>query len=220
MAACKSAAVAQLADCGPPLRLPAMSLAYRLMYLVGFTPWDTEVVPPELAALVEGEEASPPGRALDVGCGTGTQAVYLAREGWRVTAIDVVEKPLRRARARAAAAGVAIDFRRADAGRLAEAGLRPGFDLVLDRGCFHGLSAHQRTAYADAVTDLAAPQATLLLMAFARHGVRFGPTGADSGEIASAFSGWELRSCEPDRGRSPAGPMRDVPLYWYRLARA
>jgi 2-polyprenyl-3-methyl-5-hydroxy-6-metoxy-1,4-benzoquinol methylase len=81
-----------------------MSLVYRIMYRVGFTPWDTREVPPELRALVEGADALDPGSAIDIGCGTGTQSLYLAAHGWRVTGIDDLEQPLRRARARSAAA--------------------------------------------------------------------------------------------------------------------
>ena len=77
-----------------------MSLASRLMYLVGFTPWDRDEIPEALSTLVDGGDALPPGRALDIGCGTGTQAVYLARHGWQVTAIEVVERALSRARTR------------------------------------------------------------------------------------------------------------------------
>ncbi len=196
-----------------------MSLIYRLMYLVGFTPWDTGAVPSELTALVEGDGALPPGRALDIGCGTGTQSVYLARHGWQVTGLDVVEKPLRRARARAAAEGVTVRFLHEDVGRLPELGVEPGVGLFLDRGCFHGLNDEQRGAYARAVSELAAPGATLLLMAFARNTVRFGPDGADEDELVHAFPEWSLESSEPDSARAPAGPLRDVPLRWYRFAR-
>jgi 2-polyprenyl-3-methyl-5-hydroxy-6-metoxy-1,4-benzoquinol methylase len=90
-----------------------VSLAYQIMYRVGFKPWDNERVPAELAALVDGPGALAPGRALDIGCGTGRQAVYLARAGWHVTGIDAVVHPLRQARRRAAASGVEVDWIRA-----------------------------------------------------------------------------------------------------------
>ena len=61
-------------------------------------------VNPQLAAAVEG---LPPGRALDLGCGEGGDAVHLARLGWRVTAIDVSPTALARTDATATAAGVA-----------------------------------------------------------------------------------------------------------------
>lgn len=196
-----------------------MSLIYRLMYLVGFSPWDTGEVPSELSEVVEGSEAPPAGRALDIGCGTGTQAVYLAGRGWEVTAIDAVEKPLRRARARAAATGVSVTWMRGDASRLQQAGLQPGINLFFDRGCFHGLNDRQRASYASGVTALAAPGATLLLMSFAPNKVLVAPTGADEPEITRTFDGWQLGSSTGDTGPDPEGPLRNVPRRWYRLTR-
>lgn len=196
-----------------------MSLVYRLLYLVGFTPWDTGRVPAELIELVEGNDALPGGRALDIGCGTGTQGVYLAEHGWAVTGIDAVEKPLKQARARALASGVSVDWIRADVTRLREVGLAPGYDFVFDRGCFHGLNAEEQAAYAAGVTQLAAPGATLLMMAFARNTVRVGPAGVDEPEVVAALADWELVTSEADSGPDPGGPLRDVPRRWYRLVR-
>jgi SAM-dependent methyltransferase len=196
-----------------------MSLVYRVLYRVGFTPWDTGEVPVELTAVVEGG-GLPPGRALDIGCGTGTQAVYMATHGWRVTGVELLEQPLHRARDRAAAAGVEVEFVKADATRLTEVGLEPGFTLLLDRGCFHGLNEQQRSAYAQGVTELAAPGASFLLMAFARNRVLAGPPGVDPEQIVSAFeSGWEIGAAAPDTAPPPAGPLKNVPLSWYRLTR-
>jgi cyclopropane fatty-acyl-phospholipid synthase-like methyltransferase len=198
-----------------------MSLIYRIMYRVGFTPWDTGEVPGELAALIEGDAAIPAGRALDIGCGTGTQSVYMARNGWKVTGVELLDQPLRRARDRAAAAGVAVEWIKADVTRLAEAGLEPGYTLLFDRGCYHGLGEQQRAAYALGATELAAPGATLLLMAFASNRVLAGPQGADREQIAAGFeSGWTLDSTAPDSSAPPAGPLRNVPLTWYWLHRS
>lgn len=194
-----------------------MSLVYRIMYLVGFSPWDTGEVPAELTALAEGQGALPPGRALDVGCGTGTQSIYLAGQGWEVTGIDAVDRPLRRARARASASGVSVRWIRGDVTKLQEAGLEPGISLFFDRGCFHGLNERQRAAYASGVTELAAPGATLLLMSFAPNNVLVAPTGADEPEIVRTFGGWELVSSSGDSGPDPDGPLRNVPRRWYRL---
>ncbi len=57
----------------------------------------------------------PPGRALDVGCGEGADAIWLARRGWSVTAIDVSDVAVSRAREAAALAGVAVEWLRGDA---------------------------------------------------------------------------------------------------------
>jgi SAM-dependent methyltransferase len=177
-------------------------------------------VPPELTGLIEGPGALPAGRALDVGCGTGTQAVYLAREGWQVTAIDAVPRPLSRARARAEAAGVKVDWILADVARIERLELAGGFTLVFDRGCFHGLDDAQRAAYAAAVTNLAGPGATLLMMAFAPNRVPIGPAGVEQSELIGRFAGWQLVSAESDSRRESSGPMSNVPLTWYRFVKA
>src|SRR5690349_15279346 len=111
-------------------------------------PWDTGVTHPELVALVEGSGAPRPGRALELGCGTGTNAVYLARHGWRVTAVDLVDRAVRRARERAGAAGVDVEILCGDATRLGEVGAPGPYDLFFDLSCYCGTPAHRRDAYA------------------------------------------------------------------------
>jgi SAM-dependent methyltransferase len=196
-----------------------MSLVYRAMYRAGFTPWDTGAVPAELRAMVEGAGARPPGHALDLGCGTGTQAVYLAQHGWEVTAVDNLERPLQRARDRSRAAKVSVSWVKADISRLSELGLTTRFELLFDRGCFHGLSDAERGVYARGIDSLTGPGALLLLMAFARNRILAGPGGADRDEIEATFAGWALRSAEPDSAPPPGGPLKNVPRTWYRLER-
>jgi SAM-dependent methyltransferase len=196
-----------------------MPLAYRLMYAIGFLPWETGEVSTELRGLVEGPQALPPQRALDIGCGTGLHAVYLADHGWEVTALDALERPLRRARARAADSGATVEWIKADVADLGQMDLSAEFTLVFDRGCYHGLSDRERDTYAAAVTELTAHRATLLMMAFAPNRVPVGPSGADAADITSRFGEWELAAQEPDSGQAPGGPLRDVPRTWYRLTR-
>ncbi|MFJ8225479.1 class I SAM-dependent methyltransferase [Streptomyces griseus] len=84
-------------------------------YRDGKPPWDGGVTPPELVAVTEGPGALKPGRALELGCGTGTNAVYLARHGWQVVAVDLVDRPVRQAREKADAAGADVSVLCGDA---------------------------------------------------------------------------------------------------------
>ncbi|NJL93940.1 MAG: methyltransferase domain-containing protein [Anaerolineae bacterium] len=74
---------------------------FWMRYLRGKTPWDTNITPPEVVRLVA-EGRTPPGRALDLGCGTGTNALYLARQGWQADGVDFIGQAVRAARRKAA----------------------------------------------------------------------------------------------------------------------
>ncbi len=140
---------------------------FRFAYLVGWKPWDFEVPPPELVAVVEGPNALSPGRALDLGCGTGTNVLYLARHSWDAIGIDFTPRALAAAKRKVAAAGVKAGLLLGDVTRLAQLGVKGPFNLLLDLGCFHGIPSDRRPAYARGVAAVAAPGATFLMYAFA-----------------------------------------------------
>jgi SAM-dependent methyltransferase len=189
----------------------ASSIMYRFFYLVGFKPWDSGVPPPELVSAVDGPNALQPGRAIDLGCGTGTNAVYLARHGWEVTAVDLVGRPLRAARRKAQAAAVSPRFVQGDVTRLPELGVGGGYRLFLDLGCYHGVPLARRDAYADGVTRAAEPGATVLLFGFGRGAMRPGPLGTSAEELRERFQGWTLRDATRGTDR--------IETWWYRLER-
>ncbi len=197
-----------------------MNIGWHLLYLTKLTPWDRRTVPVELASVVEGRSALSPGRALDLGCGTGTHAVYLARHGWLVTGVDGVGRALGKARSRAAAAGVEVDWRRGDVSALAELGLQPGYSLILDVGCFHGLPPAARAGYARGLSQLSAAGATFLLMGFAPGHRGPAPRGTDTADLEAHFGReWELVDVSADAGPPPPGPLRNAKPTWYRLTR-
>src|ERR1700687_6479209 len=90
-----------------------MGIAYRLLCAVGFTRWHGPV-PAPLKDMIEGTNALPARRALDLGCGKGTKSIYMATHGWDVTGVDFVPRALKEARRRAEAAGVKGDFHQGD----------------------------------------------------------------------------------------------------------
>ena len=197
-----------------------MSVGYRVMYAVGMTPWDQDETPQELAAVVEGEHALPPGRALDLGCGTGADAVYVAQRGWTVTGVDAVPRALRSARQRARAAGVDVTWAQGDVAALGTLDVQGPFDLVYDLGCFHGLRDDGRAGYAEGVTRLAAPGATLLLFVFAPGRRGPAPRGIDREEIEARFSpGWQIVDAQRAVDVTLPRMLRNADPHWYRLER-
>ncbi len=195
-----------------------MSLTYRVMYRLGLTPWEWQPLAPELADLIEGPCALPPGKALDLGCGTGKHAVYLASHGWNVTGVEMVPGAVRTARRRAANAGVEVKFFEGDVTRLDSLGFSPGYRLFLDAGCFHGLTDSQRATYVRGVTALRSADAVMLLFAFAPAWRGLAPRGASAEEIAVVFRPkWRLVSSEPARAVRLPLPLRNANPMWHRL---
>jgi SAM-dependent methyltransferase len=170
---------------------------FRIFYRIGFTPWDGHPIAQNLRDLVEGTgdtSALPTGSVLDIGCGTGDSSIYLAQHGWKVTGVDFVPKALDKARAKAAAADVSIDFVHADVTHLSQAGIGADFQLIVDNGCLHGMSDHDRGLYVREISKAAAPSARLSIVAF-KPGGPVGPSGIDQAEIERRFApAWALLS--------------------------
>ena len=167
---------------------------YRLFYRLGFVPWEQRDVAELWRPLLEGPDPPAPGRALDVGCGSGRDAVYLAKRGWRVTAVDNVDKALASAKKRAAEEGAEVQWVKGDVAALGRLGLESGYDLLYDVGCIHGLSDSARGGAADGLTQLAAPGATLLVGAFKANRHPFLPRGMNREDVVALLQdGWDLQ---------------------------
>lgn len=126
-------------------------LFFNFKYL-GRPRWDTGQSPPELLDFISNH---PAGRALDVGCGSGTNCLTMARSGWRTTGIDLAGRAIRKARLRFQAAGLNGEFLTGDI-----AGLNLPeyeFDLVLDIGCYHSLPADSRVIYRKSIAGWLKP---------------------------------------------------------------
>jgi cyclopropane fatty-acyl-phospholipid synthase-like methyltransferase len=201
---------------------------YRLAYAIGFHPWEELAEHPpfadKLTELVAREEAGqerPYGPALDVGTGSGVWGVELARRGWRVTGVDIVEKALRRARERAGEAGVDMRIVQGDVTALDGTDVGSGFRLVLDTGTFHGLGPDEREAMGRAVSAVCADDATVLLDCFAPRRRGPLPHGASRADVEQAFPGWEITGVEnADTEPDALARLFRFDERFYRLRRA
>jgi SAM-dependent methyltransferase len=178
-------------------------LLFRLLYRIGFTPWDEHPLATSLRKLVEGDDALAPGSALDLGCGTGDTSIYLAKHGWKVTGVDFVAKALDKARAKAAAQQADVEFLHADVTRLSSEGVGSDFGLIVDNGCLHGMSDGDREAYVRKVTAVAAPDARLLIVGFS-PGTTRPVRGIDQAEVERRFTAdWALLAADDELDTSP-----------------
>jgi len=178
----------------------------RQMFNLWYTfnpPWDTGVSPPELLAHLE---HNPPGRALDLGCGTGTNVITMARHGWQAVGVDFAPRAIRQAQRKARQAGVQAAFYVQDVTRLD--GIEGPFDLILDMGCYHNLSDDESQAYREQVRRLLAPGGTYLLYVMLRSpGSRLGVSDASLQAFKSFLSLVE-RQDGTNRGRQPSAWLK------------
>lgn len=134
-------------------------------YETGFTPWDSGSPSAELKRLLE-EYAIAPCRMLEIGCGSGTNAVYLAERGFDVKAVDFAPLAIERANQRATEAGVDVDFGVQDlaAPEAAEQLLAGGepYSFVFDRGVYHCVRREELAAFQQTISQIVAPGGTYI----------------------------------------------------------
>ncbi|UQA54592.1 class I SAM-dependent methyltransferase [Polyangium aurulentum] len=169
----------------------------------GLPPWVIGRPQAEVVALVEAGGVS--GEVLDVGCGTGENAILIAERGHAVTGIDLVPKAIEIARANAAARGVKVDFQVGSALELA--GLGRTFDTVLDAGLFHAFNDEDRARYVDGLGHVVRRGGIYYMLVFSdREPPAVGPRRVRQAEIHAAFvEGWRVREIRPARYEHAVG---------------
>jgi len=179
---------------------------FEWRYRRGRAPWDTNVTPPEVMDFIA---ATPPGKALDLGCGTGTHAIALARHGWQVTGVDFAPWAIRRARQKAEAGGVTAQFYTADVTELDM--LSGGYGYALDIGCLFGLRDSQRPRYAAQIARLIAPGGRYMLYAWLPGRWKGKTSGIAPGAVAALLGAAFLcdRLVIDEKKRRPSA------WYWY-----
>jgi len=125
-------------------------------------PWDTGVSPPEL---LEFMKENRPGRAIDIGCGTGTNIITLVRAGWKVRGVDFAPHAIKLAKRKIQQAALQARILERDVTHLD--GIDGPFDLALDIGCFHSLR-DRKAGYLAELKRILAPDGYWLMYGFFR----------------------------------------------------
>lgn len=142
--------------------MPHDPVDWNERYDTGNTPWDSGCPSHELLKVVQ-EYGVKPTKALELGCGTGTNAIWLARHGCDVTATDVSTSAIAKAKAKAAEAGVKITFIHADL--LANPNLGGPYPFVFDRGVYHHCREIDLKAFQRMISKVTMPGSLYLSLA-------------------------------------------------------
>ena len=181
-------------------------------YRSGDIPWDSGHPSTELQRVLA-EEGIQPCRAIELGCGTGSNAVWLASLGFEVTAVDISPLAIGRAQERAASAGVFVRFLTADV--LDPPDLGGPYDFFFDRGCYHVVRRVDVRRFLRTLAQLSGPGALgLVLAGNARESQSPGPPVVTENEIRQelgrVFDVVRLREFRFDE----TGPSDARPLAW------
>jgi len=175
--------------------------AYR-----GRPPWDIDGPQPYFARLLDAGLIQ--GRVLDVGCGTGENALFFASRGLHVTGLDASAVAIDRAQAKARTRKLAVRFIQGDALRLAA--LAETFDTVTDCGLLHVFSDQDVELLIRGVHAVLRPAGLYWLMCFSEHATFPGPRRLTQQHIATFFKdGWRIRSIDHAQFEVIAGRAED-----------
>jgi len=176
-------------------------LQFNLLYLFGKPRWDTGIVPPEVVEFVEN---NPSGRALDLGCGTGTNMLYLAHHGWQVDGIDFSRLAVHRARMRLSAAGFPPQVWVKDITRWKKT--NGNYNYILDIGCFHQLSVTGKQIVLRFLHNNLAPGGRLMIYGHLQDPEGSRPHGMNESDISGLSRTFSLMRREDgtESGRGPS----------------
>jgi SAM-dependent methyltransferase len=183
---------------------------------VATPPWDTKAPKENVIAWQEGGWVH--GDVLDIGCGLGDNAIYLAKSGHIVTGLDISPTALSTAERRAKDAGVTVTFAVTDSTKLE--GYTDAFDTVVDSGMFHCLDDDAKRSYAAAAHRATRPGATLLISCFsdANPPNEEWPRPAVSEQTLRDVlggAGWDIESLEPVSWRREIDGNDVEMAFWY-----
>jgi ubiquinone/menaquinone biosynthesis C-methylase UbiE len=183
-------------------------MGFEWAYRSGEPPWDIGRPQPAVVRLAEQGLIS--GDVIDIGCGTGENALFLASRGLAVVGVDAAPTAIARAQEKARLRASAATFLVADA--LALEGLGRQFDAAIDCGLFHTFSDADRVLFERSLRRTLRSGARYMLLCFSEQepGER-GPRRVTQAEIRATFAtGWKVDSIVPERfaARLPGGGAR------------
>ncbi|OYQ38272.1 hypothetical protein CHU92_05840 [Flavobacterium cyanobacteriorum] len=179
------------------LGLLSQKMYFTLSYKLNFAEWDVSAAQPDLVKLVNSGRL-PGKRVLDIGCGLGDNAIYMATEGYDVTGIDYVTSGIKVARKRASKTNTCINFGVADAFSLSS--FKNEFDIVTDFGLYHNVPAGKLPLYLDNITKVLKPGGFFIIQSFGSGAPksRFGPRLVTEPELHKVFGlPWEILEIQP-----------------------
>jgi cyclopropane fatty-acyl-phospholipid synthase-like methyltransferase len=190
-------------------------MGFEWAYRHSTPPWDIGRAQPAVVALADSGEIA--GRVIDLGCGTGENALHLAGRGLTVVGLDAAATAIDRARAKAAARGLAAEFVLGDALDLARLDGQLGgpFDAVVDCGLFHVFADGERPLYERSLAALLPPGGRYFMLCFSdEQPGTAGPRRISRAEIRATFAaGWRVDSIEPRRFAT-VGFQIEAPKAW------
>lgn len=148
--------------------------------------WETLHPPQELVAILATGLIPAGGNVLDVGCGAGREAIFLAQCGFRAIGVDFSREALKIARQRSEAAVIEVDWRLGDVLDLPVGD--HSIDFITDRGCFHLIDEDCRPRFADELDRVLRPCGVILLRGAAREDEEAGLFAVDAEEIDRYFA--------------------------------
>jgi ubiquinone/menaquinone biosynthesis C-methylase UbiE len=171
-------------------------------------PWDSGISPPELLDFIANH---PAGSAIDLGCGTGTNVITLARHNWRVTGVDFVPRAIKLAKRKTQKANVIAALSVGNVTRLD--GITGPFDLALDIGCFHGVE--DRVAYLTTLDHILVPGGHWLMYGFFKPEAQVSGPGLSARDLDLIQSkGFQLQS------RQDGTDKHERPSTWFLFIKA
>jgi len=178
-------------------------LKFNLWYLRK-PPWDSGISPPELIEFIK---KHPAGKAIDLGCGTGTNIITLAKAGWQVTGVDFAARAIHIAKQKLQQQNIQADLHTGDVTKIDH--IRSQFDLALDIGCFHGLSKTNMQDYLNQLDRILTPSGYWLMYGFFHPKTDPTGPGLEESDIDLISSRFNLLS------RQNGFDKRERPSAWF-----